>query len=269
MAVWPVSLAVVSAGRCAPRRMSPSMQRLPVRGFTLIELVITLGIIVLLLAVATPALNLLSGQRSLESAQNQIAAELGVVRARVLSLQRDGGLIFYLDQATNRVAMRYVSAVEALSAVGLVRRIELVAGFDATLLPEGVAMQFLYPGNVAGGLQSQHRYTGFNRLEAAPNKSVAFGGVVLFDARGRVMVTPYLLGDSPVMDDLFGTASATQSVRRSELGMVLMDRASFTSRFDLGENLDDYDGQEQAEETWLDENGRLILLNRYNGTFLE
>src|SRR5271170_5463692 len=49
-------------------------------GFTLTELLIVIGIMVLMLVLAIPTMNLLSGSRSIGAAQNQINAMLAVAR---------------------------------------------------------------------------------------------------------------------------------------------------------------------------------------------
>ena len=52
------------------------------RGFSLTEILIVIGLIVLMLALAVPTFNFLTGNRSVEGAQNTIAALIG--RARVV-----------------------------------------------------------------------------------------------------------------------------------------------------------------------------------------
>jgi prepilin-type N-terminal cleavage/methylation domain-containing protein len=240
--------------------------------FTLIELLVTLGIIVLILAIAIPAVNLLTGERSIEGAQNQIAAELSLARSRAQSLQREGGLLFYLDPASDRVGMRHVTASPRELNSTIVRGLELMPETDPVLLPGGVTMQFLFVGDQPGGLQSEHRYTGFNRLDE-DNAGARFGGVVLFDSQGRVLVTPTwpLVGTAAA--ELLGTDISSLAEYpgpvRSLVGFVLVDRANFTGQFDVGEDLSKYEQGEQDEEEWLDENARLLLLNRYNGTFVQ
>lgn len=283
-----------------PRSRSPLRASVPPRprafgggfrsAFTLTELLITIGIIVIVLAVAVPAFNVLSGQRSLEGAQNQIAAELSLMRSRCQSAQREGGVVFYLDAATQRIMMRPVVARQAqpdtlnitpasrVENMEPVRIIDFLPESDPVLVPGGVAMQFLYPGDLPGGLSTSHRFTGFNRLPGASNAAAAFGGVILFDASGRIMVVPVWLhdptGPRSALAELFdvGNDTINQAIRgpvRSQIGLVLVDRAAFTGRFDLGEDLSAYTQADEEEERWLTENGVLLLLNRYNGTFVQ
>src|SRR5688572_3817665 len=71
-------------------------------GFTLTELLIVIGIIILMIALAVPLLRVLSGNRSQTAVANQMAGLLGEARLKALGLQRPVGVFFYLDPATDR-----------------------------------------------------------------------------------------------------------------------------------------------------------------------
>jgi len=67
------------------------------KAVTLNELLIVIAIIVLMIGLALPAFNALSGSRSLESAQNQVSAYLGQARAQAIGVQEARGVFFFLD----------------------------------------------------------------------------------------------------------------------------------------------------------------------------
>ena len=127
------------------------------------------------------------------------------------------------------------------------------------LLPAGVGVQMVRLGssNTAPG-----RYAGFNEA----NDRVA--RVVLFDGAGRLDLTPFQYaasdGNGPTPLGVQTGLTANPSPMLPELGFVLFDRPSFMNQF----SLDDADG-ETEEERWLDENGTLLLLSRYSGTFVQ
>lgn len=75
--------------------------------FTVTELLIVIGIIVVMIALAVPAFNLISGNKSVDAANNQISALLGRARNEAIGLQEVRGVFFYPDPATNR----YVAAL--------------------------------------------------------------------------------------------------------------------------------------------------------------
>src|SRR5437870_3269126 len=60
------------------RRLSCAYQRSRRRGFTLIEILVVLGIIILLAAAAVPAFRFIVGARSLDGAQNVAGAMVGL-----------------------------------------------------------------------------------------------------------------------------------------------------------------------------------------------
>ncbi len=78
-------------------------------GFTLLELLVAIGIIVLMLGLALPAFRTITGGRSEEGAANQVAAMLGRARADALGLQIPRGVAFYTD-ATGQCRMAEVGA---------------------------------------------------------------------------------------------------------------------------------------------------------------
>jgi prepilin-type N-terminal cleavage/methylation domain-containing protein len=85
------------------------------RAFTLIELLVVIGLLVLLLAMAVPAFNYITGARSVESARNMVNAMLGRMRLAALSTGTPCGVIFYVDQATGRTTMATVSVTSDAS----------------------------------------------------------------------------------------------------------------------------------------------------------
>src|SRR5262245_38098701 len=67
------------------------------RAFTVTELLIVIGIIVLVIALAVPAFNVITGSKSIESANNQISAFLARARNEAIGLQEIRGIAFYPD----------------------------------------------------------------------------------------------------------------------------------------------------------------------------
>src|SRR5690242_4684536 len=93
-----------------PHRRDTSRRRC---GFTLVELLVVILLILLIIALAVPAFNMITGSRSVEAAQNMIAAMLGRARAEAISRQKKIGVFFFVDPATDRSAIALVTAASS------------------------------------------------------------------------------------------------------------------------------------------------------------
>ena len=270
------------------------------RGFTLTEVLIVIGLIVLLIALAVPAFNAMTGGRSVDAAINQLSAMLGRARMEAIGLQEPRGLMFYRDPATGRVAARLVKSTVATSTGLDLVNLDLVEKADPMLLPVGVAIQMVDDSDTSKPSATDDRYLGYNFKfgASAPTFQVAIGGVILFDQTGRLVSRPYGLVDWTLPEAgtskqvtemgkfLFGTKSsptgvtqvitpnttANPTVLRSQFGFVVYDEETFSNQ-GFSQNDPQLGGApgsqpETAEETWLDTNAVPVLINRYNGTIV-
>lgn len=69
----------------------------PRRGFTLTEMLVILGIITIILAIALPAFTAVQGSRSVEAGQNIAAASIGRARAEAIRRGVTCGAFFFID----------------------------------------------------------------------------------------------------------------------------------------------------------------------------
>jgi type II secretory pathway pseudopilin PulG len=165
------------------------------QAFTLNELLIVIAIIVLMIGLAVPAFNALTGSGSLESAQNQVSAFLGQARTEAIGVQETRGVMFFLDLDTDRINMAQVRVAftATLPSNNPIHYLDLVPDRDFIALPPGIGLQTiddpLYPYNA-----TNDRYLGFNNpqtLAAIPQHRVLYGGVILFDGYGRLSTAQY------------------------------------------------------------------------------
>jgi len=83
--------------------------------FTLVELLVVIGIIVIALALSVPAFSFLTGARSLEAGENAVAAMLGRARTEAINGNAYVGVFFFVDPKTDRTTL----ALAELDAVDL------------------------------------------------------------------------------------------------------------------------------------------------------
>jgi len=161
------------------------------RGFTLTELLIVIGLIVLVIALAVPAFKAMSGGRSIDAAQNQLAAVLGAARAEAIGLQKVRGVFFFLDPSTERVNALLVqeSDYRPLLAdkppVDPDYYLDAVPDRDPIALPVGVGLQGIDNAEFNGSNRRDDGYIGYN--PGPLPGGTRCGGVILFDGFGRVI----------------------------------------------------------------------------------
>jgi len=89
------------ATRNAQRATSPT-------GFTLIEMITVLTIIIIVLAISIPVWNAMIGGNHLAAAQNQIAAYIASARTDAIYNRQTMGVFFFIDPKTQQTAMAEV-----------------------------------------------------------------------------------------------------------------------------------------------------------------
>jgi len=191
------------------------------RAFTLIELMIVLSIIVIVVAMAIPVWSTLSGNNSVATATNQIAAMLGNARADALYNHQMTGVFFFLDPTTGQFAMAEVQADLAPQGAG--------GGYypsytPATMSPNGAAaaadgpvtplemVNYLSSSAPAKSTPTSQQYIFYRDVVLLPsgvgvalsNNSNPYGsspapgldrylrcGAIMFDATGVLTTIPY------------------------------------------------------------------------------
>lgn len=78
-------------------------------GFTIAEMLVVIGIILLVMAIALPAFTAIVGSRSIESARNVVAASLVRARAEAIRRGQPCGVYFYVDPDTKRTGAAIVT----------------------------------------------------------------------------------------------------------------------------------------------------------------
>jgi prepilin-type N-terminal cleavage/methylation domain-containing protein len=247
-----------------PTSPSPSRAASRERGYTLTEILVVIGLIVLLIAVAVPVLSVLSGNRSTEAAENQVAAMVGQARAQAIALQKNIGVAFFVDPASQRYTMALVGQQPGEAWI------ERLPDYDFVPLQTGTGLQLINDDRMAKP----------NVNAAGRDRYVRFG-VVMFDGRGEAIASQYRIQvDSAlaqaidvrrILADAGAGNAATYppmtQVAYSQLGLVLYDNEAFArNNFSAKEGMST--GDEAKECEWLDANAAPLVINRYNGTLI-
>jgi hypothetical protein len=255
------------------RHQSSSVPAARRGGFTLTEILIVIGLILLIITLAIPALSVITGGRSVDAAQNQISAALARARQDAMGLQEPRGIIFFPDANTGRVVL-----AEVYYHRWRERRdqLELLPDREELELPVGVGCQVLphaqdTPGGPTAGSGTP------------PYPTV---GVIMFDGLGRVLIRSYYI--TADQDPNFTPRKDNQLWRRldplprqivpgfdnpssplgrapspSGIGGVLLTTQT-------GLLLYDQSGLNDAADkaAYLNDNATPVLLNRYNSALL-
>jgi prepilin-type N-terminal cleavage/methylation domain-containing protein len=262
----------------APAGVYPESSLLPAacglppaaRGFTLIEMLVVVAIIVLGMTLAIPAIRSLTGSRSVEAAENSLSSFINFTRTEAIGLQQTEGVIFLLDTTTDRVKCAVVVAtgVQSANDVPNVTYLDLAPDHDPYFLPTGIRVWTMKDQPPPGPLYADpfpgSHYLGFNPnpnlgptgygylLPAgAPQMASIPGGVILFDKTGRLISTRYGLRLNPSSQlgqmiypsinqsassginpaDWPNQGTATSNLYlSSQIGLVLFDREAFVNQ---------------------------------------
>ncbi|GIW75030.1 MAG: hypothetical protein KatS3mg104_0093 [Phycisphaerae bacterium] len=265
------------------------------RAFTLTELLVVIGLIVLLITIAIPTFSVLRGNNSIENAINVVSASLARARSEAIGLQRPFGIAFYREQASGRYAMALVE----LKSVSIwtpntpynigdwvktgtspnysyfVCQTAHTSGntFDAS------SWQAIHPttnGFLNNGYPPVERVDGSERLllpiglsaasinvnASSPETIYSDTGLILFDENGMLTSRQVVVAqESELYRQIDDSATGPGTQVASQIGLMLFEDERFKS---------ETEGQTpSAKQTWIDNNGTPLLVNRYNATVVK
>ena len=237
----PVISCQKSKGTCARAHGQLAMDNWQLSsGFTLTEILIVIGIIILMVALAIPAFSIFRGERSTEAAENQLSALLARARTEAIGFQKVGGVLFFQDpREPERVSAAQVWQVDAPTGANKEVYLDLVPDRDFLVLPAGVGLQVVDDCAVDDQKRREDDgYINFNvechngtQIVNNPVPPIPIGGVILFDPNGRLISVTYgfrlkdTLGGTPteLADLLFYNSNPNAVPNPNVANLLFMD----------------------------------------------
>jgi prepilin-type N-terminal cleavage/methylation domain-containing protein len=246
-------------------------------GFTLTEMLVVIGIMVLLLAIAVPSFRFLTGSNSIGGATNVVSAALARARADAIGLQQLRGIAFFTDLASGRIAVAVVEPDDAVPwqtgqnyqqyqvvtrGAGLYTAKQAHTSSAANEPYVGTSWQNgwsadslaidLVPDRDQLRLPTGINIRGAGNVVATPYVAPA---VVLFDENGQLYVRQYVISPDSDLAMQMAPSGAINQQARSQIGLMLFE--------------DEAANNAGNTDVWINENATPLLVNRYNGTIVK
>lgn len=265
------------------------------RAFTLTELLVVMGLIIILITIAIPTFSALRGNNSIENALNVVSASLTRARSEAIGLQRPFGIAFYREAASGRYAMTLVE-IKSVSIwtpntpynVGdwvktgtspsysyyICETAHTSGGtFDAS---NWRTIHTTTNGFLNNGYSPVERVEGSERLllpvgiaaaavnldASSPTTAYSDTGIIFFDENGMLTSRQVVIAkESDLYRQVEPNATGPGTLSASQIGLILFEDERFKS---------ETDGQTVVQkQTWIADNGTPVLVNRYNGTVVK
>jgi type II secretory pathway pseudopilin PulG len=225
---------------------SPAAGRRSAAGFTLNELLIVIALAVLILALAIPAFSVITGGRSIESAENRISSYLGAVRTEAIGLQQPRGVFLFEDEGSRLITMAQVYFPPGQNvAPGGALQLDVYGAREEMSLPNGVGLQGV-PNGTPVTFPWAQKYA-----------------VIMFDGDGRLLQDRYNVAAASDLGKRL-TKSGDNAITlpltnvQPNIGFALFDRPAYAQQVGT-----------VAQKKYLDDNAVPYLVGRYNGGLLK
>ncbi|MEI7765964.1 MAG: prepilin-type N-terminal cleavage/methylation domain-containing protein [Phycisphaerae bacterium] len=235
-------------------------------GFTLIELMVVIAIIIILMLVAVPALNSIFANASLTMAENQIRSTIALARAQALRDRRSVGVVFFEPDATldqnqfkDRSTQSECTGVQLIvydhSLLGVDYYTPLVASRgqgNSSLVYR--AVDYLPVGLRVGTLSDVNGAPLRTEFSSPATKA----RVILFDSNGQLTLADRLATGTDGRTEWYLNATpADATLGISSPGFVIYDSNKLRNSVDMS--------QPAVVNDWIFRNANLYVVNPYTG----
>lgn len=253
--------------------------------FSLTEMLVVIGIMVLLLAIAVPSFRFLTGSNSISGATNVVSAALARARADAVGLQELRGIAFFTDLSSGRIAVAVVQPDDAVPWQAGQNYLQYQVVKNGSGLYTAKRNHTSNAGNEPGNGASwgtewsadvlaidlvpdrdQLRLpTGINLRGAGNVPAIPYvaPAVVLFDENGQLTVREYVFSPDSDLALQLAPSGAINQQARSQIGLMLFEDEPFQNA------TQGFTEPSPTHTAWINQNATPLLVNRYNGTIVK
>ncbi len=160
------------------------------RGFSLVELIVVIGIIVLILVLAMPAFNKLMQSSNLGQGNNMVSAYIAAARVAAMQQKCSVALVFYEEVANGGTAytgqtallmLREAALDQSYASTNTLSYFSVIPGQVVTYLPQGIKVAVLSDAS---------RLTGayFQTADTTANTGAGICRAIVFNANGQLVL---------------------------------------------------------------------------------
>lgn len=239
-------------------------------GFTLLELLVVISIMVILLGVAVPAIRVLTQNNSQKQAVNQITAYVASARAYAISSKRQVAVVFFEETAGNALPMNRNQTAMQLAIEGANQSQYSVQPNSSNTVFIPYSVKEYVPAGIRVAALSDSA-TNLNTAETVANTRA-----IVFDSNGQMVLRnglacKYVATDSAgsmtkVTFDWKMSITPAQPATNyvSSPGMVIYDGPAYNAA-GMGPGSGVTDATRAA---WLLKNADVVIVNAYTGNVI-
>jgi len=219
------------------------------RGFTIIELVVVITIMIILVGVTMPAIKSLTRNNNQKQAVNLLTSMIANAHSMALQTHMPAGLVIYEDSATKGQNSAQLIVSTAASQSDFVR----APRSGPQPLPVGIRVAVLDDGSS----------TTFKGFRSGEYSTTGGGRIILFDGNGQLVLRNNLTASTDTASAALWFGSGANAAGISKPGFVVYNSNDLQAAKDKNLVTDD-----PSMAKWLQQFADVIIVNAYTGNVI-